>query len=1078
MPSRNPVTQTKISVPRRRAEILSRKRLLDLLNGFMDTKLAIIAAPAGYGKTSLLTDLAKQSHLPICWYSIDTLDQGIIRFITYFISSINKRFPAFGESSFSAIADKYDENINIDSVCTVIVNDLYEHVLEHFVIILDDYHLLGSDPKVEQFISQFIQAVDENCHIIIASRALLTLPNLPLLVAQSQVSGLSYEELSFTTEEIQSLFIQNYHLELPPDAINNLMSQTEGWITGLVLATQMYGQETSRLARIKRVTGVSLYDYLSEQVFLRQPDRIQTFLLFTSLLEEFDIQICQEILEGCMGKPNPDWAELVNHTLRNNLFALPVGDNTISIRYHHLFRDFLQTRAFKDYPRECRIILSRLADYYRKHNEWVHAFKIFKQLDDSVSIIAMLEEDGSQIMSSGNLKLLSEWLDELSEESLFLHPDLMSLLGPVKTLRGQVEEGLTYLDKAIPYLLERGNRKQLVRAHLRQSDAHRLLGRYDLAIRDASQALSLCGSSKALIAFHAEALRSLGLCYYQTGALKKSKKHLDRSLVIYKSLNDTHNIALLSMESGLVSTNMGEYEQAKKYYLLAFNLWSKSSNSVWLSNLSNNLGVLYHQMGDFVTAISTLELALAHARQGGYPRMEAFSLTSIGDVYRDLGAFYEAEQAYQKALTINEQIKDRLLKFYLDLAEADLALLIPNIQKARIYGLRVLEQTGEDTSDLETALASCWHGHFLICENNPGKAITSLLPALELFDRERDRINGALTRFYLAIAYYLTGDFKTASNHLSNALRTANIVNGWSNLIIPAHYMVNFLKNMANAAELSSASNTLLIDVARFEESLPALRRHIRQQTRTIPFGPPRLSIRGLGTMQVKLNNKTVTKAMWQTTLSRDLFFYLLYNTAGVTKEEIGLAFWPDADPEDIKLRFKNAIYRLRHAIGKEVILFDDDRYFFNRSLDYEYDVELFNHELTQAKSESQKSEKLKHLITAIQLYKGVFVPDFSLIDIIAERENLQRLFENICIEAAELAFSLGDYKEAIRIGLRAIEVDPYLESAYQIVFKTYAVSGNKPAIVKLYMQLKQILQNDLSTSPSSVTEKLYKELI
>ena len=164
MAARITITQTKISIPRRRNELLTRQRLLDILNGFLDMRLNIIAAPAGYGKTSLLIDFAHQSQYPVCWQTIDPLDQHIIRFLNHFIAAIQKRFPQFGSESLSAIADANDESMNLEAVCTAIVNDLYEHVLEHFVIVLDDYHLLGSNPKAEQFISRFINSVDENCH--------------------------------------------------------------------------------------------------------------------------------------------------------------------------------------------------------------------------------------------------------------------------------------------------------------------------------------------------------------------------------------------------------------------------------------------------------------------------------------------------------------------------------------------------------------------------------------------------------------------------------------------------------------------------------------------------------------------------------------------------------------------------------------------------------------------------------------------------------------------------------------------------------------------------------------------------
>ncbi len=1076
MTSSIPITQTKISIPRRRTELLSRKRLLDLLNGFMDTKLAIIAAPAGYGKTSLLIDFAKQSHIPICWYSIDPLDQEITRFITHLISAINKRFPAFGKDSISAFIDKYDADINIAAICTTIVNDLFEHVLEHFIIILDDYHLLGSNPKVEQFIGQFIHTVDENCHLIIASRALLTLPDLPLLVAQSQVSGLSYEELVFSPEEVRALFLQNYQLDLSQDVIDNLMAQTEGWITGLALATQMYGQETTHLARIKRVTGVSLYDYLSEQVFLKQPDQIKTFLLFTSLLEEFDIQLCREILSGCMGKTDPDWSELVNYTMRNSLFALPVGDDMISIRYHHLFRDFLQSRVIEEFPQESRLIRSRLAIHYKDQQDWVHAYNIFKRLGDDSAIITMLVEDGSKIMSSGNLQSLTEWLNDIPEDVLLKHPELLSLMGPVRIIHGQVEAGLKCLDEAIPRLLVQGKEQQLIRAFLRRSDGCRLLGKYDLAIKDALQALSICGKSKKMIALHAEALRALGISHYQTGALLQSKKNLTKALSIYTTLNDTHNIALLSMEIGLVFTHMGEYELAKSHYLKALELWAEKGNSVWLANLNNNLGVLYHQLGDYETAISTLERAYANAKLGGYPRMEAYSLASIGDILRDLEAISEAEQAYQKALAINERIKDRFLTVYLGLAEAELALNTCNHEKAKMLGFQALDQARNDASALEIAPAEIWCGHYHISLNQNQAAINILISALEKLEREQDLTNSSLAHFYLAVAYYQSGSQKNATKQMALAVKNAEFQQEWSNLVARALPIKKTLSKIADSEAGKIGLGRLLSLMTKFEKSLPGLRRHLRQYTQIVSFGPPRLSIHGLGCMQVKLNNKTVTNSMWQTVLSRNLFFFLLLHPSGMTKETIGLSFWPDADPDEMKLRFKNAIYRLRRAIGKEVILYEDDRYSFNRSLDYEYDVDDFTNEIALAGISNHKPEQLVHYLNAIHLYKGVLLPELENSEIIVERERLQHLFENTCIKAADLALSMGDYQVAINLCLRAIEQEPYLEAAYRICFKAYAASGNKISTKKLFKQLEHLLHEDLSITPSTETIRVYKE--
>ncbi len=200
-----PVTRTKYVIPRRRADLLSRQRLLDVLQGLLDEKLIILAAPAGYGKTSLLIDLAYHTELPVCWCSLDPLDRDLKRFVAYFIASISQRYPNFGSQSSIILQSLSTSSPDIDRLVTAIVNEAYDTIQEHFLIILDDFHFVNDQEEINHFIGRFIQEVDENCHLIISSRTLLSLPDLPLMVARSQVGGLGFDELAFKAEEIQEL---------------------------------------------------------------------------------------------------------------------------------------------------------------------------------------------------------------------------------------------------------------------------------------------------------------------------------------------------------------------------------------------------------------------------------------------------------------------------------------------------------------------------------------------------------------------------------------------------------------------------------------------------------------------------------------------------------------------------------------------------------------------------------------------------------------------------------------------------------------------------------------------------------
>ncbi len=224
-------TPTKVILPQRRKDLFSRQRLINLLYDLLDEKLILVIAPAGYGKTSLLIDFAYQVDLPVCWYAVDDLDQTPERFITYFIAALHRRFPAFGEASRVALKALNPFSPDLNQLVSVIVNDAYEHIQEHFLIILDDYHLVSNVREIQAFINRFINESAENCHLVLSSRNLLSLPDLPLLVARSQVGGIGFEELAFRADEIQAFVLQYYRVTLSDAAAQDLARDTEGWIT-------------------------------------------------------------------------------------------------------------------------------------------------------------------------------------------------------------------------------------------------------------------------------------------------------------------------------------------------------------------------------------------------------------------------------------------------------------------------------------------------------------------------------------------------------------------------------------------------------------------------------------------------------------------------------------------------------------------------------------------------------------------------------------------------------------------------------------------------------------------------------
>jgi len=266
------VTRTKIIIPRRRDEILTRKRLLVLLNELLDLKLIIIAAPAGYGKTSLLIDFANHTQWPIVWLSLDTLDQDPFRFAAHLIAAIQNRFPSFGENSTSVLNNTPQDKLDLPSLVTTLVNDIYENIPEHFIFMLDDYQLVEESEAVNQLINRFVQNVDENCHLMVSSRRLLALADMPLLVARNQVGGDGTDTIAILGVD----HLKACQHEIIPDRIEAGTFMIGAAITGgSVTIEECFPGHLTSLVEKLRLAGTDIATG-DRSMTIRGPDRIQS----------------------------------------------------------------------------------------------------------------------------------------------------------------------------------------------------------------------------------------------------------------------------------------------------------------------------------------------------------------------------------------------------------------------------------------------------------------------------------------------------------------------------------------------------------------------------------------------------------------------------------------------------------------------------------------------------------------------------------------------------------------------------------------------------------------------------------
>ncbi|HEY9075435.1 MAG TPA: tetratricopeptide repeat protein [Anaerolineaceae bacterium] len=1071
-----PLSRTKITIPERRAELLTRPRLLDRLSEILDHRLGLISALAGSGKTSLLVDGAQHSSLPFCWLALDELDRDFQRFAQYFIAALQHRFPDFGAESNASLNALTSPERELESFAITLTNELYDVVDEHFVLVLDDFHLVEDVPFIRNFINRFVQLANENCHLILSSRTLTALPDIALMIARNQVDGLSFDELAFQADEIQALVEQNYQTSIPIETAQEWAEQTEGWITALQLSNLAAPFGSGERARLARPSGFGLPEYLGQQVLDRQPADLRQFLLRSSLLGEFNAEFCEAVLNPFSETPQ-NWNRLVAEVTQRNLFTLPVTADSKWLRYHHLFQDFLQSRLRAEQPELVEPILRSLAEVYAQQGQWERTYYIYRQIGDQEALANLIERAGAPLSQSGRLSTLQNWLNSLPEWLCNRRPALVSLQGAVDLWLGKPAEGLDCLNQAEAAFRQAGDIAGLALALSRRVTAHRVLGSFDQAIRDADEVLALSENNASLLLERADVQRSKGLVLYRLGDNQHALELLQRALQNFTAAQEIRMISSLKMEIGMVQRSMGNYTVALQNYQHALENWRKEGNLTWQANLLNNLGVLYHTMGEYEQAALAFEQGLACARRSGYVRMEALLLCSLGDLYIDLEESEAASQAFLRALDLARGLKDRFLTFYSEFSQSRLYRMQRDIERAETQLNNVLLTSLNQDSKYEMGLLHQEKGCLALENQDIPLAIQELTISADQFRLGGQNTDLSKTLLWLAAVQARAGNLDAAREHLRQIFSRQQ-QNATVSLLAIVRPNRPWLEKLVDRSVSGAALANLLRKSRQVEADLASIRRRLRNMTNAVSLPSPHLKILALGPGQVIINDQPITSSDWRTRSVRELFFFFVTQTQPLTKEKIAERFWGEITQEDLKIRFRNEMYRLRKAVGADVVVYDgEDRYMFNRDLLYDYDVEAFEALLTRASSASDVEEQKKHYLAAVNLVRGNYLADIDGEWVYEERERLRKLYMDALLKLAQIHMAEREFSQVIDMCQRAITNDRTCEEAYCILMRVYAMQGDRLEVARQYQRLKAVLDEELGISPSREAEETYRRL-
>jgi len=435
------ILATKLYIPRAPLKVVVRTRLIERLNEGLSAgaKLTIISAPAGFGKTTLITEwLASPWQNPpgqVCgrpaaWLSLDIGENDLTRFLIYIISALQTIFPNLGAGILDNLQSS--QPAPIEAILTTLLNEITS-IPDNFILVLDDYHVIDAKP-VENALAFLLEHLPSQMHLVITTREDPTLP-LSRYRARGQLTELRAVDLRFTPSEAGGFLNQVMGLNLSTENISALETRTEGWIAGLQLAAlSMQGQQDVS-GFIQAFAGDHRYivDYLVEEVLQRQPETVRSFLLQTAILERLNGSLCEAVTSQPGGQARLEALQ------RGNFFLIPLDDRRHWYRYHHLFADVLRMHLMTEQPDQVPALHRRASEWYEQNGSPADAIRHALAGQDFERAADLIELAVPALSKSRQQAALFGWLKSLPNELVRARPVLSVVYAHVLLDSGEVD---------------------------------------------------------------------------------------------------------------------------------------------------------------------------------------------------------------------------------------------------------------------------------------------------------------------------------------------------------------------------------------------------------------------------------------------------------------------------------------------------------------------------------------------------------------------------------------------------------------------------------------------------------------
>lgn len=1108
-------TIRKFTSPSLLPTILCRERLIAKLNEAIipasdldentsRCKVLLLYAPAGYGKTTLLADFARQTPLRCCWYFLDQMDTDKLIFLKNLLASIQYGFPHFGKSLRSllegdALATSAQMTVEeyFEEFIENLVQAIHNEIPERFLLMLCNYHEINKSQSINNLVSSFVQKLPPQCTLVIETRAL---PEFEIahLIAYRELFGLGNTALQFTAQEIQELAALQGMAPLEEKEARQLATSFSGWITGLLLGTRLGDKqflytdtpatETQTISLVETDKHF-LFAYVVNEIFKREPE-IYHFLKETSVLQHMSVSLCNDLL----GITNS--AELFHYAEQQGLFVSHAGEGAqITYNCNPALRELLYQELRTQSPERFSTLHQHAARLMHTQQNYEQA--IFHALEGGLEDFAvhLLSETYKHLLLQGHIETLIRWLDLLPEQVKATHIRILSIQASIAISAADYEQAQTLLATASAILDQSQNtdtEAQLVHLQaelsLTRSKALFLAGSYLDAQKLCKQVLEQLTIDE--VSLQAEAYHILGICMRQQGDLATSVSHFHKALQIWGSRPINHYIAETQSQLASSYSYLGNFALAEHHMAHALTYWNSISDPwgyhSWgiVSNLVRSALIKLRQ-GLLIQAEAVLNQALTSARRASFPqhgiafararRGEAYVLENLGEVYQEQGNYQRSLAVTEKSLSVARSLKDMLL---IHDCLYSLALTYTLMGDTTTAHLLISEiEVPADKPGYTQIVRDLILGTVLLFQMRYAEACASLSSARTFLNQ------AGLKREYLQATLRLAASYAG----LQQPAEVEHVLEG-------VETVLKRYSDYEHVVQVELQRLPDLADLIMSHITLPRLRECLRPEIPSlISIAPAPLAlaashaldtnirIQAFGEPTVWLDGEQVNS--WRRARTIELFFLLLDKGSPVRKERIITDLWPHEN-ENTDQALRVTVHYLRKAIGDECLITHKGTYTLNLATLYgssvSYDVALFQQAHTQAlealKAADEQTAKTA-FFSMIELYKGDFVQPFYSDWCIQQRDLLRKAYLSARQHLAHISWNEDQLEECLTHWQHMLAIDNLLEEAHYGLMRCYLRQGKRGLALRQYQRCRDILLEELGVPPGPTIQNLYERL-